>query len=467
MIKKLLSLLLFFALIACGDEPKPVSDTTWIGGQIVNPKMEYVIFAKGDEVLDTIHLDSNNFFLHQIKKVKSGIYSFRHGENQMFYLEPGDSLLIHVNTMDFDESLSYSGRGGDKNNLLMDLFLTNEKENSSLNKLYSLQPEAFRKKVDSLKQLKLKDYNDFIENNEVSEGYKEVALASINYFNYSQKELYLTANFKKLKAFPDSFFDYKKDINFNNSNLKSYYPYYRFLNRYFENLAFARYEDIQNVNRNSFDYNYKKLLIIDSLVSNDTLKNNLLRDNTLRYLVNGKTAEEEERMASMFYKMNSNLEHKAQVEKFVQATVNLTAGNIIPNVMLVNTDNVVMNLHEVITKPTVLYFWTAQSVQHFKDIHVRAMELKSKFPEYNFIGINTDTHFKKWRKTIEKTQYNPKTEFQLENLADAEKKLVLNSINKAIILDKKSTILESNSNLFNKNFEELLLGYLNSNPVSN
>ncbi len=147
--------------------------------------------------------------------------------------------------------------------------------------------------------------------------------------------------------------------------------------------------------------------------------------------------------------------------KVLDASVRLTAGNKIPNVALVNTDNIVKDLQSVITAPTVVYFWTGKSAMLYKNIHNRAAELKSKFPEYDYLAINTDTHFKKWREAVKKAGYNPDTEFQLENLSDAEKKLVLNAVNKVIIVDKNGVILEGKTNMFNTNFEELLLGYLN------
>ena len=42
-----------------------------------------------------------------------------------------------------------------------------------------------------------------------------------------------------------------------------------------------------------------------------------------------------------------------------------------------------------------------------------------------------------------------------------QRKLLINSVNKAIILDRKGYILDANTNLFSPIFEESLLGYLN------
>jgi hypothetical protein len=273
--------------------------------------------------------------------------------------------------------------------------------------------------------------------------------------------MFAAANISQPNKFDDSYFDYRKDIKFDLTDLKFYYPYYRFLNRYFDNMVFSEYGKTQ-MDKNSFEFNHKKIQLIDSLVTSDSLKNNLLRLNAYNYLINAKNAEEEKRFFETFKKMNTNEKYLEEIDKLAEATLKLKAGNTIPpNILLVSTDNVAKDLQSIIKSPSVLYFWSGKSEAQYKNIHNRAAELKSKYPEYNFIGINTDRHFKKWRETVNKVGYDPSLEFQLENVSDAEKKLVLSSMSKAIILDKNSVILDGNTNMFNANFEGLLLGYLN------
>ena len=459
--KKILLPLLLTVIFSCKNSEEDVNRTTWISGQIVNPTTDFVIFSRGNHILDTVKLDSNNFFLYKTEKIKPGLYSFTHNESQVFYIEPGDSLLIHLNTFDFDESLAYSGKGSEQNNLLMELYLRNETENQNLSSWYVLPSNEFDQKIDSLKQEKISNYNTFLENTEVDEGFKEVALANITYDYYSKKELYAAANMSQPNKFDPDYFDYRKEIDFNLNKLKFYYPYYRFLIRYFDNMAISEMGGKMPIDRNSFEYNYKKIKLIDSLIPSDSLKNNLLRFNTKRYLLNAKYANEEQKFFEAYKEMNSDEKYLEEVENLYNATVKLTAGNTIPNILLVNTDNAVKDLQSIVTAPTVLYFWSAQSSAQYKNIHNRAAELKSKYPEYDFIGINTDTHFRKWRQTVKKTGYDAQKEFQLENISDAGEKLVLSSMSKAIILDKNAIILEGKSNMFNPNFEELLLGFLN------
>ena len=88
-------------------------------------------------------------------------------------------------------------------------------------------------------------------------------------------------------------------------------------------------------------------------------------------------------------------------------------------------------------------------------------ELKSKYPEYDFIGINTDSNYNKWMTIINKSGYKTNLEFQFENVSKSEKELVIHTINKAIIVDKNGTIINGSVNLFNINIEDSLLGYLN------
>lgn len=457
--KLLLPLFLIIILFSCQEKNTSSVETTWISGQIVNPKIDYVIFAQGGHILDTVNLDSNNFFLYHTDKMTEGLYILRHNETQVFYITPGDSLVLHLNTMDFDESLAYSGRGAAKNNFLMDLYLKNESENKMLPKWYTLPSETFTKKIDSLKEEKLKKFDRFISKNKVPEDFKKIANASITYDYYSKKELYGMANRLRAKEVDKNYYSYRDKIDFDREELRFYYPYYRFLNRYFNNLIISKNEP--GIDRFSYQFSTDKLRAIDSIISNDSIKNSLLRLTAMRYLFSAKDAKEEEKFYQNFEKLNTNPEHLRRIRELTDATIRLSSGNIVPNIPLLSTGNAIIGLHNLIENPTVLYFWSATAPNQAKVIHRRIAELKSKYPEYDFIGLNTDDHYRNWRATIKKLEYDPEMEYQLENFLEAEKDLVLSSMNKSIIIDKDKTILDGNTNIFNSNFEELLLGYLN------
>lgn len=466
LIRKLLLLFLILPFVCCTNGKHEDIELTWIGGQIINPKSDFVVILKDNHVLDTVKLDSNNFFKFSTGCIAPGLYSFTHSEYQIFYVEPGDSLMIRVNTADFDESLTYSGTGAAENNLLIDLFLMNESENTLMPALYRLSPADFEQKIDSLRAVRMALYNDYDSHQKLRKGFKAIAMANIDYDYYSKKELYTSANSANSELlpedFPEDFYAYRDEIDFGNISLRSYYPYYRFLNRYFDNLANAKYTSGGSyMNRNSYEHNFYKIHIIDSLIKCDTLKNSLLKTSTRRYLINGKDAENEKKIVALFKQVNTNKAHHEEIDKLAASTMLLTPGNKVPNVLLVNYDNVMKDLHSIVNRPTVLYFWSSESVKHFKNLHTRAAELKAKYPEYDFLAINTDTHFKKWRDVVRKSGYQNLMEYQLENVQEAEFKLLINSMNKAIIIDKRGIILDGHTNLFAPSIEDHLLGYLN------
>ena len=81
------------------------------------------MFLKDDEVIDTIYLDKNNRFMHKFDSLAPGLYTYKHNpEYQYVYFDKNDSLMLRVNTFDFDNSVVFCGRGDEKNNFLMELF---------------------------------------------------------------------------------------------------------------------------------------------------------------------------------------------------------------------------------------------------------------------------------------------------------------------------------------------------------
>ena len=466
MSKKLLFILLCIGLLSCNTKEDSSSKVTWIGGEIVNPKLGYVILSKDFKILDTVPLNDQNFFIYKSDSLAEGLYSFNHYEYQMFYLQPGDSLMFRVNTVDFDESLAFSGKGAKRNNLLVEFFLMNEQEAKLIPGYYHLSPELFEKKLDSMNTVRMVKFNEFMAENPSERYFKSVAKANINYDSYIKKEQYVSANVSNLsnlnvKNYPKDFFDYRKGVDFGSKELRSYYPYYRFLNRLFDNLSYDMYKESYDFDRNSFVHNYDKIKIIDSLVTDDSLKNRLARANVYNYLMHGNEVEKGREIVTLFTKVNTNKKFNADIAELSEATLQMASGKKIPNVFLLGTDNTIKDLHSTLKKQTVLFFWSSQSIKHFRSIHTKAAELNSKYPEYDFIGINTDSHFKKWRGIVSKSSYNPTNEFQFNDIKEAEKKLLINSANKAIVLDKHGIILKGNTSLFDQNIEAILLGFLN------
>ena len=125
---KNLRYLFLLVLAACSKGDKK-SSHVFFAGEIVNPTNEYVVLYRGNTVLDSVKLDKNNRFSFELDSITEGLHHFNHApEYQYIFLEKEDSLLVRLNTIDFDESMVFSGSGSEINNFLLDLFLVNEGE---------------------------------------------------------------------------------------------------------------------------------------------------------------------------------------------------------------------------------------------------------------------------------------------------------------------------------------------------
>mgnify|MGYP006112752343 CR=1 FL=1 len=156
--------------------------TIYLGGQINNPETDFVVISKENEIIDTLFLDAKNQFGKNYPKLEAGIYTFNHPpESQIMYMEPGDSVLIYLNTLSFDESLNFSGAGAEKSNFLYDMFLKNEQNNDLILTYYQIAPSEFARITDSIRQQRIDKLETLSEDREFSEDFLEIAHASIDY----------------------------------------------------------------------------------------------------------------------------------------------------------------------------------------------------------------------------------------------------------------------------------------------
>ena len=124
---------LFFVVISCQNDFRDDNYTSYFGGEVINPKNNYILFLKDDELVDTIFLDKNNRFIKKFDSLTPGLYTFKHEpEYQYVYFDKNDSLMVRINPMEFDESIVFCGRGDEKNNFLMELFLKNDSDRNKM-----------------------------------------------------------------------------------------------------------------------------------------------------------------------------------------------------------------------------------------------------------------------------------------------------------------------------------------------
>ncbi len=113
--------------------------------------------------------------------------------------------MLRLNTWDFDESLVFAGKGAERNNILIDCFLEDEKGKKVFYGYNKLEPNNFKRKVDSITNIKLNTYNDYVKSHpNETEGFKDILKVALTYPTYARIERYplLYAKYSDEKNLP-------------------------------------------------------------------------------------------------------------------------------------------------------------------------------------------------------------------------------------------------------------------------
>lgn len=463
-------ILLTLTFLSCKNDTKN-ANYAYLGGEIINPTTNFIVLEKDDELIDTVKLDGRNRFIYKIENLNPGFYSFTHGgEFQMILLEPKDSLMLRLNTIEFDESLVFSGIGAKKNNYFINDFLEHESQEKYIFKICQLKPKNYIKHIDSINTIKTNKLERFKKKNKPSNLFVKIAQANIDFDYYSHKEMYPFIHYGRdkvaiLNALPENFYDYRKNINYNDAFFSKYHNYKAFLRKNMSNMALqahAKHSKNKPFRRKDLCYNLERLNIIDSLISNTTIKDELLYHFTIDYLSKNQNIEDNETLLKSYLEKSNDDKGKVIMER-INASINrLKTGEKIPEFVVTDYKANNHNISSIINKNTVICFWSQSYYKHFNDSYKRIKELKIKYPEINFIRINIDDYnLQRSKKILANHNYISNSEYKLENPVSTKENLAIYPVTKTFIVDKNTTIVSSTSNLFSFRFEKELLGLIN------
>ncbi|QTD37392.1 hypothetical protein JL193_15060 [Polaribacter batillariae] len=395
MIKKTLHILLIFVtFIGCTDNNKNAK--TFFGGKIINPKSRYVVLYALDKVIDTLYLDSRNKFIKDYKNLNEGLYYFIHGiENQYIYLEPKDSLMLRLNTWDFDESLVFTGKGAERNNILIDCFLEDENDNRFFYSLNKLKSSDYKKKIDSVLNQKLLTYQTYVDEhpNETA-GFRKVLKTALTFPIYSRLERYPIEHlkYKALNDFPKveaSFYDYRNKIDLNNDSLMYYTPYAEYIRNYLYNYTFSLGHKPMKQHYSS-KFTVDLLKTINSKISSKESKNAFLKRTVLDHFYKKSSCDVNEEAFAIFSKYSTNKKDKKIIERLLEDSKKFNEGDQIKGFAIFDFTNHPIKIEKIIkNKNTVLFFWNPEYAS--KDyITSRIKYFKHNFPELQYLIVKID-----------------------------------------------------------------------------
>ena len=415
-------LLLIFSFSSCDD--KEQTTYTFFGGKIKNPKDKYVYIKKGKTVLDSARLDSNNKFSFTLDSLDLGLYSFWHGaEFQYLYLEPQDSLLIYLNSWDFDESLIFSGKGSGKNNYLINLYLDQERTEKGFKNNYKLDEASFTKVIDEGIKKQLELYNQFLSTEEEAPSpfFDKLVKTGIYVPFYFYKERYAynhkrAMGLKQIPELSNDFYDYRKLIELNDESLLDYGWNLAFINTFLYNLAHD--EKMKDPENKIFELELLK--IVDSRIHVEHFKNSLFAKGAWGSLSNKHLSKEDaEQVYSYFFEHCTDDSYKKELKKSIAQKEKISYGEDLPKLTAYNLDNTEIEINSLIKNSNaVIYFWPTQ-LSRIELLNEKLHYLEKHHPEVVFIGIERNKTDEEWKEFVASKKLAKEHQFKLAKNSDS------------------------------------------------
>jgi peroxiredoxin len=467
MTQKLKIVNLFFAssillLLSCNKSKTDGEFVAYFGGEITNPTTPFVIFCKDNEVIDTLRLDRNNRFFKKFDSLSPGLYTFKHEpEYQYVYFDKNDSLMVTVNSRDFDESVVFCGKGERKNNFLMDLYLKHEADKENMYSLFDQNISTFIKNIDSSYETMQKFYLTKKESINWSDDFDKFAKSALDLHYYSKKEMYPIVHHMRtgnyiINKLPKDFYSYRNSIDFSDPEFNSFSPFVMYLNQMLNNIGSLDSEIEGSEPDIALKTNIKKIMIADTLIKNEKVKNMILNNIAFTYLLEDQNIINNKKFLSTYYKYSTDKSQKNEIKKFDNAIQLLKVGNNLPNVALTDLYGKTINSNTFSNKKTVIFFWTASAASHLELVHKKILTLRKIHPEYQYVAVNLNDSKTTWKKVIDNYNFNGITELHCNNFEEIQFKWAINKIYRTIILDERGQIKNAFANIFDSTFENNL-----------
>jgi peroxiredoxin len=454
----ILPLLLLGINVSCNREFSGDNYVAYFGGEVINPKNKYILFLKGDKVLDTIYLNDKNQFLKKFDSLTPGMYVFKYEpEFQYVYFDKNDSLMVRINPLTFDESIVFCGRGDEKNNFLMELYLKNDADRSEMFTVFDYDINKFKANIDSSYQSKQKFYEQKKKEIQWNDSFDVYAKSLLDFQHFSKKEIYPIAHLIRtgddLKdSLPNDFYKFRNSIDFNNSNLTNFSPFVKYLTNYMNNVSFHRTNNINDQLNTSIN----KLNVVDTLITIQPAKNRILNSIAFSYLLEDQNLENNKVFMKRFNELCTDKSILDEINKIANSIQLLKIGNTLPEVAIVDLNGQTISSQSILKNKSVIFFWTEDATAHLSASHKKAIEFHNKNPDYQFIAINIDNNHEKWLATLTNYNFGIVNEFRIKDFEELKEKWAFTKLQRTIVIDEKGTIKHGFENMFDVNFYKLL-----------
>lgn len=442
--KNFIKILIFISIFSCNSVD---SEVTYFTGKIIKKTNDKISLLKDENILNESLISNDDVFFMSIDSISDGLYNFKHlPEFQYLIFETGDSLIMRLNAVDFDESLVFTGKGASKNNYLIDVFLKHEDEESFLNSKLRDNPDIFKMIIDSLltiKKLKFKNFQKLKKSNKTS---NLIIDHAIKLPLYSKLETYISRlkQNNKLDVISKEYYNFRDDISLNIIELSNFKPYLDYIILRTNNIPRTNFNSYSNLD---LQFHLDKIKFIDTKITDSIIKSKVLRYIAFEYLLKENILVDIETFLNTFLEISVDKKTNLEIQQLYANIINLQKGKYLPKIELtdINNDIIIANNFQF-DKPIIYAFWSYEQNSHQISLFNRIFEFLNTNTKYKFHCININSNNIKWKESLKKIRRSKHiTHFISNDFNKMSKKMILNNLNKIIITDKEGKITSISS----------------------
>lgn len=419
--KNLIALIPFFLILSC-THSEYIGDkkTATIQGTILNTtEQQFEIWQSNEEDnRKTVELEEGKFLL-TYELEKPTYFDFKiNDEYGFFFLEPGDELSLSITNASheqFDETISYSGKGAEESNFLAGYHLLKEKTLGEWDAFLEMEPDQFLEKISksfelfqgSLHQFK-NDHpviNPFFVKTQETEMKLEKAMHLLNY-------PVLRKHFTKKEELdlPTYYYTFVEELDFNNPEFLSLSVsmYVFTLMRYLDVKAEKKFGKLADEIPGQRITANQKFDLVPDLVEDREIRNRLYNNLALGYIHRLCEQEDKEGMDAvleLFMQRCDNEKYQKEIKEKYEVCINLFPGNSAPGFTYSDIKGQQVSLSDFNDKYVYIDIWATWCGPCLKELpHLEKLQDQFNDPRLVFISISIDEDKKAWEKMVEEKE---------------------------------------------------------------
>ena len=173
--------------------------------------------------------------------------------------------------------------------------------------------------------------------------------------------------------------------------------------------------------------------------------------------MNFKNNQSHEEFIDYYSYVNTSEKYLNEITQLYNDIEKMQKGKILPDTEFIDFQgNIINSNDELKGTKTLIYFWSQSQMNHYRRTIRRVDELKNLYPEYRFVGICIQPYTDMVSQAQNILNLDLSNQYSFNDFEKSSKSWVLTFLNKTIIIDQKSKIIDGFSNLFSNEIEEIL-----------